>query len=262
MSGNTPKTMSKGLMGMKFMQRAAAKSSPSTPNGPPSKKARLSNGASAVGTSDHDIIQSGLDAEEAKRQAALDKAAQHAGETKWVLSFKDPLEGKRQDAMKVRQAGFAELDAEDEDEDDEEDVKPIRMQFGGGVKKKADTTVPFVKAENSESESEHSSDDYDSDDPAADLIRQTKREMATEKRKSKNKRGDDSVKATPKRQKDNGDLQGLTSISGSRRSGGGGGFGGMANMECYKCGQKGHISANCSSTPRGSAGRGKGKGRR
>lgn len=120
------------------MQRAAAKSSPSTPNGPPSKKARLSNGASAVGTSDHDIIQSGLDAEEAKRQAALDKAAQHAGETKWVLSFKDPLEGKRQDAMKVRQAGFAELDAEDEDEDDEEDVKPIRMQFGGGVKKKAD----------------------------------------------------------------------------------------------------------------------------
>ncbi|KAI4635275.1 uncharacterized protein J4E87_000225 [Alternaria ethzedia] len=254
--------MSKGLMGMKFMQRAAAKSSPSTPNGPPSKKARLSNGASAVGTSDHDIIQSGLDAEEAKRQAALDKAAQHAGETKWVLSFKDPLEGKRQDAMKVRQAGFAELDAEDEDEDDEEDIKPIRMQFGGGIKKKADTTVPFVKAENSESESEHSSDDYDSDDPAADLIRQTKREMATEKRESKNKRGDDSVKATPKRQKDNGDLQGLTSISGGRRSGGGGGFGGMANMECYKCGQKGHISANCSSTPRGSAGRGKGKGRR
>lgn len=120
------------------MQRAAAKSSPSTPNGPPSKKARLSNGASAVGTSDHEIIQSGLDAEEAKREAALDKAAQHAGETKWVLSFKDPLEGKRQDAMKVRQAGFAELDAEDDDEDDEEDVKPIRMQFGGGVKKKAD----------------------------------------------------------------------------------------------------------------------------
>ncbi|KAI4937641.1 hypothetical protein J4E85_000076 [Alternaria conjuncta] len=262
MSGNTPKTMSKGLMGMKFMQRAAAKSSPSTPNGPPSKRSRLSNGASAVGTSDHDIIQSGLDAEEAKRQAALDKAAQHAGETKWVLSFKDPLEGKRQDAMKVRQAGFAELDAEDEDEDEEEDVKPIRMQFGGGVKKKADTTVPFVKAENSESESEHSSDEYDSDDPAADLIRQTKREMATEKRESKNKRGDDSVKATPKRQKDDGDLQGLTSISGSRRSGGGGGFGGMANMECYKCGQKGHISANCSSTPRGSAGRGKDKGRR
>jgi hypothetical protein len=126
------------------MQRAAAKSSPSspsTPNGPPTKKARISNGTSAIGTSDHEIIQSGLDAEEAKRQAALDKAAQHAGETKWVLSFKDPLEGRREDAMKVRQAGFAELDAEDDDEDEDEDVKPMRMQFGGGVKKKTDVRI-------------------------------------------------------------------------------------------------------------------------
>jgi hypothetical protein len=146
--------MSKGLMGMKvrilyhvaelwlmhkqFMQRAAAKSSPSspsTPNGPPNKKARLSNGTSAPGTSDYEIIQSALVAEEEKRQAALDKAAQHAGETKWVLSFKDPLEGKRQGAMDVRQAGFAELDAEDDSEEDEEETKPIRMKFGGGVKR-------------------------------------------------------------------------------------------------------------------------------
>lgn len=120
------------------MQRAAAKSSPSssTPNGPPAKKARLSNGAPALGTSDQDIIQSGLDAEEAKRQAALDRAAQHAGETKWVLSFQDPLQGKRQDAMNVRHAGYAEIDAEDDsEEDEEEDTRPVRMQFGGGVKK-------------------------------------------------------------------------------------------------------------------------------
>lgn len=121
------------------MQRAAAKSStssPSTPNGPPSKKARLSNGASAIGTSDREIIQSGLDAEEEKRQAALERAAQHAGETKWVLSFQDPLEGKRQDAMNVRHAGYAEIDAEDDsEEDDDEESKPVRMQFGGGVKK-------------------------------------------------------------------------------------------------------------------------------
>jgi hypothetical protein len=74
--------------------------------------------------------------------------------------------------------------------------------------------------------------------------------------------GEESAKATPKRQKDDGNLQGLTSISGGRRSGGGGGFGGMGNVECYKCGQKGHIAVNCSSTPRGSAGRGRGKGRR
>lgn len=119
------------------MQRAAAKSSPSssTPNGPPAKKARLSTGASAQSTTDQEIIQSGLDAEEARHQAALDRAAQHAGDTKWVLSFQDPLEGKRQDAMKVRHAGYAEIDAEDESEEDEEDTRPVRMQFGGGVKK-------------------------------------------------------------------------------------------------------------------------------
>ena len=118
------------------MQRAAAKSSPAspaTPNGRPTKKARLLNGA-GVGTSDQEIIQSAVDAEEEKRQAALDKAAEHAGETKWVLSFQDPLKGKRQDAMEVRQAGFAEIDAEDESEEEEE-IKPVRMQFGGGVKK-------------------------------------------------------------------------------------------------------------------------------
>ncbi|KAA8618049.1 Zinc knuckle domain protein [Pyrenophora tritici-repentis] len=252
-SANTPKTMSKGLMGMKFMQRAAAKSSPSspaTPNGPPTKKARLSSGA-GVGTSDQEIIQSAVDAEEEKRQAALDKAAEHAGETKWVLSFKDPLEGKRQDAMEVRQAGFAEIDAEDESE--EEEIKPVRMQFGGGVKK-PEIQVPFVKTEGSESGSESSSDDYDSDDPTADLIRQTKREMAAEKREKKKHAG--SSNETP---------NGLSSISGGRRSGGlSRPPPNMDNVDCFNCGRKGHMAAGCpkSSTPRGSAGRGRGKGRR
>jgi hypothetical protein len=123
------------------MQRSAAKStasSPSTPNGPSSKKVRLSSGASAPGTPgtpDHEILQSALAAEEKKRQEALDKAAQHSGETKWVLSFKDPLDGKRGESLKVRQAGFAELDAEDTSEEDEEEARPIRKQFGGGVKR-------------------------------------------------------------------------------------------------------------------------------
>jgi hypothetical protein len=131
------------------MQRAAAKSSPSspsTPNGPPTKKSRLSNGTSAATTSDYEIIQAAKMAEEKKHQTALDKAAQHVGETKWVLSFKDPLEGKRQDSMNVRQAGFAEIDADD-DSEDEEDTRPIRMQFGGGVKKKAEVcTTGFLES--------------------------------------------------------------------------------------------------------------------
>lgn len=97
---------------------------------------RLSHGGSAPGTPDHEILQSAVAAEEKKRQEALDKAAQHTGETKWVLSFHDPLDGKRQEVMKVRHAGFAEIDAQSDSEYDSDDqALPIRKQFGGGVKR-------------------------------------------------------------------------------------------------------------------------------
>lgn len=266
------------------MQRSAAKSvasSPSTPKGPPSKKVRLSNGASAPGTPDHEILQSALVAEEKKRQEALEKAAQYTGETKWVLSFKDPLAGKRQEAMKVRQAGFAEIDAGEDTEEEEEESRPIRMQFGGGVKKKVDVRieeatsryvcanspqkpVTFEKAEDSEGEIESTSEEYDSDDPTAALIRETKREVAAEKRESRKARastGNDSPRGPPRRPNEDMTPGGLS--SGGRRSGGLSGRD-MSNVDCYRCGQKGHLKDNCpnSNTPRGSAGRGKGKGRR
>jgi hypothetical protein len=134
-----------------FMQRSATKAtaaSPSTPNGPPSKKARLSNGNSAPGTPgtpDHEILQSALAEEGKKRQQALDKAAQHAGETKWVLSYTDPLAGKRQESLQVTQAGFAELDENDSEEEGE--VQPIRKKFGGGLKKK-EVCIQFGPAVN------------------------------------------------------------------------------------------------------------------
>ena len=123
------------------MQRSAAKSassSPSTPGGPPSKKARLSNGSAAPRTPDLDILHAALVDEEKKRQEALDKAALHTGETKWVLSVQEPVTNTPHDAITVRQAGFAEIDAHDEStEEEEEEARPMRMQFGGGVKKKA-----------------------------------------------------------------------------------------------------------------------------
>lgn len=121
------------------MQRSATKkpSEPSTPDGPPSKRVRLSNGRSAPGTpatpSDQEVLQAALAAEEKKREDALQKAAEQAGETKWVLSFKDPQDDARQPMMQVVRAGFAAIDAEDDDSDDE--VRPARLQFGGGVKK-------------------------------------------------------------------------------------------------------------------------------
>ncbi|KAF2845136.1 hypothetical protein T440DRAFT_522892 [Plenodomus tracheiphilus IPT5] len=272
MSASTPKTMSSRLMTMKFMQRSAAKStasSPSTTNGPPSKKVRLSTGGSAPGTPtshDHEILQTALAEEARKQQEASDKAAQYSGETKWVLSFKDDLSGKRHESMHVRKAGFAEIDAEDDSDDEEEDMKPTRMQFGGGIKKKSDTTVPFEKAEDSEGEISSSDEELDSDDPTAALIRETKREVAAERRESRKARasmGNDSPRAPLKPLDEDMYVGNLTSLSG--------GAGGskpagrdMSNVACYQCGQKGHMATSCPkrSTPRGSAGRGKGKSRR
>ena len=257
-----------------FMQRSAAKnvaSSPTAPNGPASKKVRLSNGGSVA--ADHQILQSALAEEAKKQQEALDKAAQHTGETKWVLSYKDPLEGKRGDALVVRQAGFAELDAEDSEEEDEEQAQPIRRQYGGGVKKAIvcyrqhwmlgfwadlEQKPVFEKAEGSEGESEPSSeDDYDSDDPTAELIRETKREMSSKKRESRKSLGDPSPR-TPRTVNEDANLDRLTSLSGGRKPAGRD----MSSMECYKCGQKGHAKADCPNPGRGSAGRGRGQGGR
>jgi len=255
------------------MQRSAAKnvaSSPTTPNGPASKKVRLSNGGSVA--SDQQILQSALAEEEKKQQEARDKAAQYTGETKWVLSYTDPLEGKRGDALTVRQAGFAELDAEDSEDEDEEAPQPIRRQYGGGVKKAAvcptgthsgealanDVQKPaFEKTEGSEGESESSSgDDYDSDDPTAELIRETKREMSSKKRESRRSLGDAS--SLPRPINEDANLDRLTSLSGGRKPAGRD----MSGMECFKCGQKGHARADCPNPGRGSAGRGRGRGGR
>lgn len=246
MATSTPKTMSSRLMTMKFMQRSAAKntnSSPSTSDGPPSKRMRMSNGGSAPGTPgtpDHEILQSALAAEEKKRQEALDKAALHTGETKWVLSFKDPLEGKRADTLNVVQTGFADIDAESDSEDEE--VRPVRKQFGGGLKK-PEKLVAAEYVDRSEDESDASSGEDDSDDPAAELIRETKRQIANENREKK----------APKMTHPDSSLRGLSSISG------GGGLSGRGssnsnNVECYQCGQKGHVRAKC---PQGAQGKGR-----
>lgn len=132
------------------MQRSASKSTPSTPNGPPAKKMRLSNGNTAPGTpatpSDSGTPQSATTAEDKRREAALARAAEQSGETRWVLSFKDPQLGRREPAMQVRQAGFAVIDAEEDSDDEEEKQRPARMQFGGGLKKKKRMVRQQVRA--------------------------------------------------------------------------------------------------------------------
>ncbi|KAL5380613.1 hypothetical protein DPSP01_007677 [Paraphaeosphaeria sporulosa] len=280
MASNTPKTMSSRLMTMKFMQRSAAKSvksEPSTPDGPPQKRMRMSNGGSAASTpgapSDHEIMQSALAAEEKKREEALARAYAHTGETKWVLNYEDPHAGKRPPMMQVRQAGFAVIDA-DGDSDEEEEDKPIRMKFGGGVKKKKAVKPDSDQAEESGSGSgsgsesgSASSGELDSDDPAVELIKETKRQVAAKQRHARN--AQKAAAVTPVRRSaapidEDMDLAGLTSLSGGRPSGGRD----MSKVECFGCGKLGHTKADCpnpgrrSSGPpgmRGSQGRGRGR---
>lgn len=256
------------------MQRSAGKnatSEPSTPNGPPSKKVRLSNGGSAPGTPNSPAIPATpQSADDRRREEAEARIAERLGETKWVLSFQDPLLDGRAPAMQVRQAGFAVIDAED-DSDDEEEQRPIRMQYGGGLKKKAvvrggpsgnssewtdrkqTTAADAAETEESDSESESdSSDDLSSDDPTAALIRETKREVAAKERDArKAKKPAKELPTRPAAVPDEDmDLGGLETLSGGGRK-----------VECYKCGQKGHMKDQCpKSAPRGSVGRGRGRG--
>ncbi|KAF2871161.1 hypothetical protein BDV95DRAFT_494539 [Massariosphaeria phaeospora] len=278
MDANTPKSMSSRLLTMKFMQRSASKSGssgPSTPNGPPSKKMRLSNGTPASATpgspSNRATFQATPSEEEKKRLDALDRAAEKAGETHWVLSFKETPNASKPPTMQVRHVGFAVIDAEAESED-EENAKPVTMQYGGGLKKKQvcyqyrsgciiyDLSQKPVNEVIEDSEG-NSSSEYDSDDPTAELIRETKREIAVKEREG-GKARKDTVRQQPKRQSlpmDDVDLHGLTSLSGPR-----GMDSGRPAVECYKCGRKGHGQSACPNgfAPRGSAGRGQGRGRR
>ena len=123
------------------MQRSAAKptntpSTPSTPAGPPSKRQRLSIGSSSPATpsSDYEAVQAALAAEELKRVQAIERQAAEAGETRWVLSFRDPEEsgeGKgREPALKVVSAGFAVIDAVGDGELSEEE-EGVRRTVGG-----------------------------------------------------------------------------------------------------------------------------------
>jgi hypothetical protein len=132
---------------MKFMQRAAASTPttppPSTPDEPsPKRRKKDSDSPSRPsfdvnGLADHRAIQAAVAEEEAKRQAALERAAAEAGDTRWVLSFEDQKASASPSlALRVVQTGYANLDAPSifrpEEEDMEED-KPVmigRRSFG------------------------------------------------------------------------------------------------------------------------------------
>jgi hypothetical protein len=146
--GSAPKSMSSRLLTMKFMQRAAA-SSPTTP--PPSMlneplPKRQKNNSDSPSRPSFDVnaladqraIQAAVAEEEAKRQAALERAAAEAGDTRWILSFEDQRPSEPPNAaLRVVQTGYANLDAPSNiksvEEDTELEDKPVivgRRSFG------------------------------------------------------------------------------------------------------------------------------------
>jgi len=131
---------------MKFMQRAAASSPiiPTSPDEPSPKRRRTDSNSSTPSKinvdslADRTAVQAALASEESKREAALEKQAAEAGDTRWVLSFEDQrlVAASSPLALRIVQAGFANIDSSQSEvrieEDDLED-KPVmvgRRSFG------------------------------------------------------------------------------------------------------------------------------------
>ncbi len=126
---------------MKFMQRAAH-SSPTAASPPsvdePSPKRRRTDSTYTpskfnVDTlADRKAIQAALASEEAKRQAALEKQAAEAGDTRWVLSFENQQQSALSPvlALRVIQTGFANLDSSPQSRFSDEESEDTSLMIG------------------------------------------------------------------------------------------------------------------------------------
>lgn len=131
---------------MKFMQRAAAAKSPTTPStqtavsdeNQPSKRRRIGDRSSPSAPQtpsyvvDQQVAQAALDEEDRKRQAAIDRMAERLGDAHWVLdTAKLPSSHNQATPLKVVQVGFSEIDKnhkseEEEGHDKEEKVRSFQ----------------------------------------------------------------------------------------------------------------------------------------
>lgn len=103
------------------MQRAAASSSGSptsseqTSDTPPSKRRKTSSAPSELNQfCDFHALQAAADAEEKKRAEAIDRLAENAGETKWVLSYfgAEGMSADGNKGLQVLAASYSDIDHE------------------------------------------------------------------------------------------------------------------------------------------------------
>jgi hypothetical protein len=99
------------------MQRAAASSQTIDDDIriPSPKRAKLSANSSfqASSGSELEAVRAALAAEEAKRDAAMERQAAEAGETRWVLSFRDEESGRdgNPSRLKIIHSSYAGIDS-------------------------------------------------------------------------------------------------------------------------------------------------------
>lgn len=242
------------------MQRAVASTpsdsgtnTPSTPTGPPAKRQRLSNGKATPTTpSDQELINKALAEEELKRAQAIERQAAEAGETRWVLNFEEDKNTPTKN-FNVVNAGYGELDAQDNahkyqhGENGFESSSPMllgRRSFGKF--KDPDIVTKDDVASDESSSSDDGLDYDDNDDPMAAMVRQ-ERKAATQKARAERQAKSQAAKAegerlAQERRNKAVKLNKLTSISGG---GNAGSPFGKSQIECFKCGQKGHTKKEC-----------------
>ncbi|KAK8209071.1 hypothetical protein M8818_003765 [Zalaria obscura] len=248
--------MSSRLLSMKFMQRSGASTAatPSTPEQPPSKRQRLSTGGTSPVTPS---------AEEQKRIQALERQAALAGETKWVLSYKDQQPATVQTPMRIVTAGYSTIDSreskrqvqQEEDADKSLLDLPGRRSFGKFNRKLEKQQNPDLSSSSDEGSSDSEADSEDDMDEgptdADDLISQARREAAEKaraERKAKRKAEKaESLRLAAERRAKEVKLN----RSSGRISTGGRDSPNTSDMTCFECGQKGHSKRNC---PRANSG--------
>ena len=103
------------------MQRAATSTPPSAPHSqsrsphtPYSKRQKVSVTPSSTSTppSDLQLIQVALAEEAEKREKAVERLAEDAGETKWVLSTVDGGEQTSLGGLRIVETGYSTIDQE------------------------------------------------------------------------------------------------------------------------------------------------------
>ncbi|TVY41573.1 hypothetical protein LOCC1_G004227 [Lachnellula occidentalis] len=256
-----PKSMSSRLLTMKFMQRAAVSppSSPSTPDEPPSK--RRKKGAESTPTkfnvdalADQRAIQKALADEEAKRQAALERQAAEAGDTRWVLSFEDQKQTAASSALALRvvQTGYANLDSvpslQVRSMGEEQEDKPIVVgrrsygKFNKVLEKQQDPEAEDSSDSDSDEEDDEasSSGESDDDDPSKGYYNDSRETEAIDRLKKQRKAQKHKEKAAllkqgKDRKKKEVNLNGLTSLSGKATP---------QKGPCHQCGGP-HFKREC-----------------